>query len=265
VVIGSNGNNSTFLLNGASTEFLGYGDLHDKNYDALVISNKEFCEKEEQQHEDDQIDHESDLQTHFCKNLFFVFPSNELQSAYKSNEPLTYTLVIIAIFVFAIIVFCVYDYYVTHRQLSTEQKANKSRAIIKELFPGSVADQLFDNGNTGKNNKGGDDYITSADDSGLPMRSIAEFYPEATVVFADIAGFTAWSSIREPQNVFALLEAIFQGFDTLAKRYGVFKVETVGGTVKTKILSRERRSNRFSHNGYCFFCIIMVLQIVMWL
>jgi class 3 adenylate cyclase len=45
---------------------------------------------------------------------------------------------------------------------------------------------------------------------------------------ADIAGFTAWSSIREPPQVFTLLEAIFQAFDTLAKKHSIFKVETIG-------------------------------------
>jgi class 3 adenylate cyclase len=45
---------------------------------------------------------------------------------------------------------------------------------------------------------------------------------------ADISGFTAWGSIRDPHQVFTLLESIFQSFDTIAKKYGVFKVETIG-------------------------------------
>ena len=47
-------------------------------------------------------------------------------------------------------------------------------------------------------------------------------------MFADIAGFTAWSSIREPHQVLLLLESIFQAFDGIAKSVGVFNVETVG-------------------------------------
>ena len=47
-------------------------------------------------------------------------------------------------------------------------------------------------------------------------------------MFADISGFTAWSSIREATQVFTLLEAIFQSFDVIANQLGVFKVETVG-------------------------------------
>lgn len=48
------------------------------------------------------------------------------------------------------------------------------------------------------------------------------------VQFADIAGFTAWSSVREPAQVFILLETIYQSFDQIAKRRRVFKVETIG-------------------------------------
>jgi class 3 adenylate cyclase len=47
-------------------------------------------------------------------------------------------------------------------------------------------------------------------------------------MFADIAGFTAWSSTREPTAVFTLLEAIYAEFDSIAKRRRVFKVEVVG-------------------------------------
>lgn len=40
--------------------------------------------------------------------------------------------------------------------------------------------------------------------------------------------FTAWSSVREPSQVFTLLETVYKSFDKTAKRRKVFKVETVG-------------------------------------
>jgi class 3 adenylate cyclase len=46
--------------------------------------------------------------------------------------------------------------------------------------------------------------------------------------FADISGFTAWSSMRDPSQVFVLLETLFSHMDELAKRGRIFKVETVG-------------------------------------
>jgi len=47
-------------------------------------------------------------------------------------------------------------------------------------------------------------------------------------MFADIEGFAAWSSIREPSQVFTLLETLYSAFDDVASRRGIFKVETVG-------------------------------------
>jgi len=42
-------------------------------------------------------------------------------------------------------------------------------------------------------------------------------------------GFTAWSSTKEPEQVFHLLETIYAAFDGIAKRRRIYKVETVGG------------------------------------
>ena len=40
--------------------------------------------------------------------------------------------------------------------------------------------------------------------------------------------FTAWSSAREPSQVFKLLETIYSAFDVIARKNRVLKVETVG-------------------------------------
>ena len=45
---------------------------------------------------------------------------------------------------------------------------------------------------------------------------------------ADLVGFTAWSSEREPSQVFRLLETLYNAFDMIARRSGIFKVETIG-------------------------------------
>ena len=48
------------------------------------------------------------------------------------------------------------------------------------------------------------------------------------MLFADISGFTKWSSTRTPIEVFQLLESIYAAFDKQAKKMRVFKVETIG-------------------------------------
>jgi len=64
--------------------------------------------------------------------------------------------------------------------------------------------------------------------SSASNKPIADLFTDTTVLFADIAGFTAWSSVREPTQVFTLLETVYGAFDTIAARRGVFKVETIG-------------------------------------
>jgi class 3 adenylate cyclase len=66
-----------------------------------------------------------------------------------------------------------------------------------------------------------------SDEFGLG-KPIADLFPYTTVLFADIVGFTAWSSEREPEQVFTLLQTVYHAFDRVAKRRSVFKVETIG-------------------------------------
>ena len=62
----------------------------------------------------------------------------------------------------------------------------------------------------------------------LENAPIADFFPNCTVLFAEIVGFTAWSSQHEPTQVFSLLQELYQAFDKEAKKRGVFKVESIG-------------------------------------
>ena len=56
-------------------------------------------------------------------------------------------------------------------------------------------------------------------------------------MFADIVGFTAWSSKRDPAQVFHLLESLYEVFDKQAKKRNVFKVETIGDCYGTFVTS----------------------------
>jgi class 3 adenylate cyclase len=71
-------------------------------------------------------------------------------------------------------------------------------------------------------------FLNDGDMEGGGSAPIADLFLECTVMFADIAGFTAWSSTREPSQVFTLLESVYGAFDQIAARRGVFKVEVCG-------------------------------------
>ena len=57
---------------------------------------------------------------------------------------------------------------------------------------------------------------------------IADAYPEATVLFADIVGFTPLSQELDPDELVALLDRVFTSWDELAAEHGLEKIKTVG-------------------------------------
>ena len=57
---------------------------------------------------------------------------------------------------------------------------------------------------------------------------IAEEYPETTVLFADVEGFTPWTMRTEPERVIGLLDDLFTRFDDVAAARGIEKLKTIG-------------------------------------
>jgi class 3 adenylate cyclase len=57
---------------------------------------------------------------------------------------------------------------------------------------------------------------------------IADRFPEVTVLFADLAGYTASSDRSSPERLVQVLDDLFTAFDRLAQRHGLEKIKTVG-------------------------------------
>jgi adenylate cyclase len=57
---------------------------------------------------------------------------------------------------------------------------------------------------------------------------IADRFPDVTVLFADIVGFTPLAGTMEPESVVELLNDLFTRFDALAEQYGLEKIKTIG-------------------------------------
>lgn len=208
---------------------MGEGDLSDKNYHNL---RREIIF--------DNLYHNLDLQLNTpgaCVYSYKLSPSSEFDQVFESNLPLIFCLVVASIFLVMGITFYVYDSFVRRRNAKVMQAAMRSTAIVSSLFPSNVRDRLYDghaadNGApatsttaTGSSSaklrrfmdKGaGTDGINGEEDHDaviLESKPIADLFPETTVMFCDIAGFTAWSSVREPSQVFTLLETVYRAFD----------------------------------------------------
>ncbi|HAM77721.1 MAG TPA: hypothetical protein DCP61_00840 [Treponema sp.] len=61
-----------------------------------------------------------------------------------------------------------------------------------------------------------------------PDRTIAKNYPDVTVLFTDIVGFTKMSGKMTAKNVVAMLNLLVSRFDERAKLEGIEKIKTIG-------------------------------------
>eukprot|EP00980_Cylindrotheca_fusiformis_P024215 scaffold11659_cov100-Cylindrotheca_fusiformis.AAC.1 len=219
----------TYQVDGPDAVLLGDSDLHDPKYEALAVS-EVFIDLD--------ID-PSQLPEGACVPVLtlHVYPSAELEASFQTNNAILYTVVVVAIFVFTSLVFLLYDLSVGKRQRTVMDRIAKQDRIVTDVFPTAIRDRLYENQAKNMMNANGaedDDGPFGLDESFYGRSSeigsapLADLFPSVTVVFADLVGFTAWSSAREPHQVFILLETIYGAFDKLAYRHGVFKVETVG-------------------------------------
>jgi len=90
-----------------------------------------------------------------------------------------------------------------YQALRDEQE--KSERLLLNILPNLVAQRL----------KSGEQLI-------------ADSFPDASVLFADIVGFTHFSSQITPEQLVGYLEDIFRRFDELVECYGVEKIKTIG-------------------------------------
>lgn len=94
-----------------------------------------------------------------------------------------------------------------HMAIAAEVEREKSEALLMNILPEKIALRL-------KNIN---------DDS-----HIADYFEDVTILFADVVGFTEFSSTRSPVEVVDFLNRVFRGFDDLADKYSLEKIKTIG-------------------------------------
>lgn len=102
-------------------------------------------------------------------------------------------------------------YFLLYSASSALEDANQRvESLLLNVLPRSVAERLID-----------------ADERGNPT-SIVESFDEATILFADIVGFTKLSHDMPPGELIRFLNDLFSAFDELAEKHGVEKIKTIG-------------------------------------
>ena len=147
--------------------------------------------------------------TFFGKNLYFniVLSSFCLADTFYRNPSLpsvTYTVSFIAI-----ILYSAYSDEQRLRvntilKLAAEKEINKTQQLLTHMMPPNALANLEEG------------------------TQVMDRLTQVTVMYADIVGFTAWSSIRSPREVVGMLSELFTRFDKQCIENNVYKVHTIG-------------------------------------
>jgi adenylate cyclase len=154
----------------------------------------------------------------FAAFTFLVVLSGFLQSHLRFANSL---LPVLVIFFFVInilgvgsLVFLMIFYFAGQKNMYQQ----KSEALLLNILPKEIAATL-------KNES----------------RTIADQYDEASVLFADMVGFTPLSARLPPVEMVELLNEVFSFFDSLLDKYGVEKILTIGDSyMVASAVPRER-------------------------
>lgn len=100
-----------------------------------------------------------------------------------------------------VIVFALLYYFVGQRNFFQE----RSERLLLNVLPKEIAEALKTDGS-----------------------AIAAHYDSASVLFADVVGFTPMAAAMSPMRVVNLLNGVFHCFDDLVEKYDLEKIKTIG-------------------------------------
>ncbi len=95
---------------------------------------------------------------------------------------------------------------ITRAEAALESEYQRSEALLANILPAGIVARLKD-----------------------PTRDIiADKYDDASVLFADLAGFTERASEASPADLIRFLDLLFSAFDSLVDRHGLEKIKVSG-------------------------------------
>jgi adenylate cyclase len=123
---------------------------------------------------------------------------------------------------FLIILFISVHHYkiIESTELQLEKEHEKSEKLLLNIIPASIAKRL-----KAKN------------------EIIADRFESATVLFADLSGFTELSARIPAENLVAILNLLFSKFDEICQNYGLEKIKTIGDSYMLTGGLPEKRSD----------------------
>jgi adenylate cyclase len=90
-------------------------------------------------------------------------------------------------------------------QVALEAEERRSNDLLLNILPAGIVERLKDT-----------------------ARSTSDAFADATVIFADIAGFTDYAETIDAAHLVEFLNALFSAFDDVVARHGIEKIKTIG-------------------------------------
>jgi adenylate cyclase len=138
--------------------------------------------------------------------IFLHIGVSPLDTFEYPTAPLTFVINVLnsSTILFVIVFYAVRQF--TRAEERAEREHERSEALLTNILPPSVANRLKES----------------------PDVAIADAYPEASVLFADMAGFTARASKMTAPELVQFLNGVYAQIDSLVERHGLEKIKTTG-------------------------------------
>jgi adenylate cyclase len=135
---------------------------------------------------------------------FFVPRDTGAQPAWALSLSFVITTISACVMVVTTVWYAVRE--IVRAEAAMELEYERSETLLANILPSSIADRLKD-----------------------PARNvIADKYDDASVLFADIAGFTERASDMPPEQLIHFLNRLYSDFDALVDKHGLEKIKVSG-------------------------------------
>ncbi|OBH49074.1 adenylate cyclase [Mycobacterium mantenii] len=135
---------------------------------------------------------------------FLVPRSTGLQPAWVQSTGFVVTAISSVVMVVVTLWFALRD--TARAEAVMESEYQRSEALLANMLPGSIAERL----------------------KSAERNVIADKYDEASVLFADIVGFTERASSTAPADLVRFLDRLYTAFDELVDKHGLEKIKVSG-------------------------------------
>lgn len=123
----------TYRIDGADANYLGEGELQNKNYDDMAL----FVDLNLQVHPN------ASTTPGHCQYSMTIYPSQDFEHDYVTSTPAVYASIVAGTFVVIAVMYFIYDISVHRRNEKMISQAAQTSAILTNLVPANLRDKIM--------------------------------------------------------------------------------------------------------------------------